>query len=518
MSSLDDANVGWERPGEPGALTRANFAMKQTKVIAQSIIDKLGSQDLASIIFTRDNRYSQDFTNDRSRLRAAVDHFSLGFTAKKMYDFYAVKAIREAAESLIAVPGRRKALIDISRGAQTSIFDRSTTGTELMHVFQDASRANVNVHTIDPTGLQPDTNPYGTDTQTKARLEFLQTVAEETGGHAIVNTNDPEPGVQQIFRETSSYYLLGYEASDIRKNRHVEVLVDRPGATVVARHMTYAVKAEKPADGAPPTKPALAMSGVLPMSDLPMRLTAAPFAIEGSKNAAVIVAASVREPAQLDAKPGHSEDVEVQVRAFTVEGLARGVVSERAHAVSAANAAGDIIFDVPARIDLPPGKYEIRVGVHSPRVDKDASVYTIVDVPDFSEGALLLSGVVVHSDSAVAAESIAALASISPVVPTTLREFRSDDDVQTFVRVYQGGREPLKPVTVRTRILNDHDGVVSDWTRTVPPAAFGTARAADVRDRLRLSDLSPGRYLLTIEAGEGAKTQRRTVQFAVGDR
>lgn len=500
---LDDANIWWD-PSPLGGVA-ALHALRETKVIAKSIIDKLGPQDLASIVFTRDNRYSQDFTGDRTRLLAAVDRFLLGFKADKLYDIYAVKAIRAAAEYLIAVPGRRKALIDISCGPNTSTADLDSAGLEMVKIFEMAQRANVNVHTFYP-GCS-----YGSK-----RLEFLRVVAEETGGRTNLEHGDSESVVQQVFRETSSYYLLGYQPSDATKIRHVQVLVDRPGVTVNARRMTYPVKVETPERGAPPAKSALAMSGVLPLANLPMRVSAAPFAVPGAKSATVIVVAGVREPGPSSGvNTRGSEEVEVQVRAFTVEGTARGVVAMRAHASSIAGPDGDVVFDVPARIDLAPGRYEIRVGVHSPRVDKDASVYTIVDVPDFSKAPLSLSGIVVHSNAASTADASPAIAALTPLMPTTARDFQLDDDVQTFVRVYQGGGSAPAGVIVRTRILDDHDTVVSAWQRTLPASAFGPGRAADIRDRLRLAPLAPGRYLLTIEASLGSHAARRDVQFSV---
>jgi VWFA-related protein len=41
-------------------------AVKAVKEIGRSVVDKLGPADLMSVVFTRDNRNSQDFTNDRA--------------------------------------------------------------------------------------------------------------------------------------------------------------------------------------------------------------------------------------------------------------------------------------------------------------------------------------------------------------------------------------------------------------------------------------------------------------------
>ena len=54
------------------------FSIKSSKEIAKSIIDKLGPDDLTAIVFTGDNRKTQDFTSDKTKLVAALDKFNPG--------------------------------------------------------------------------------------------------------------------------------------------------------------------------------------------------------------------------------------------------------------------------------------------------------------------------------------------------------------------------------------------------------------------------------------------------------
>ena len=63
----------------------------------------------------------------------------------------------------------------------------------------------------------------------------LRTLAEETGGIAIVNQNDFDKGLKRIDAETSDYYVLGYYSSNpdpLRKTRKIEVRTKRDGVTV----------------------------------------------------------------------------------------------------------------------------------------------------------------------------------------------------------------------------------------------------------------------------------------------
>ncbi len=97
---------------DDAAIQGVPLAMQNVKKAAKDFIDRLGPSDLAAVVFTRDNRNSQDFTVDRARLRAAVDKFTLGFRDmgdSSMYFRYSVDVVRRTVETLARLPDRRKA-------------------------------------------------------------------------------------------------------------------------------------------------------------------------------------------------------------------------------------------------------------------------------------------------------------------------------------------------------------------------------------------------------------------------
>jgi len=66
----------------------------------------------------------------------------------------------------------------------------------------------------------------------------LLVLAHETGGLAVINSNDFDKAIKRIDAETSDYYVLGYYSSNpdpIRRNRRVDIKVTRKGVTVWAR-------------------------------------------------------------------------------------------------------------------------------------------------------------------------------------------------------------------------------------------------------------------------------------------
>jgi hypothetical protein len=104
------------------------------------------------------------------------------------------------------------------------------------------------------------------------RVDALRTLAEGTGGLAVVNTNDLNAGAARIVGDLSSYYLLGYQSTNSGLDgrwRTIAVRVKRPGVNVRARKgyraLTQAEAAAMSgaADGAarPATSPAGSATG-----------------------------------------------------------------------------------------------------------------------------------------------------------------------------------------------------------------------------------------------------------------
>jgi hypothetical protein len=67
-------------------------------------------------------------------------------------------------------------------------------------------------------------------------------------------------------------------------------------------------------------------------------------------------------------------------------------------------------------------------------------------------------------------------------------------------RVYQGGRQALKPIRVTLRLVDERDRTILDETTTAEPSSFGTTRTLDRRFRIPLAHLQPGAYLLSVAA------------------
>jgi VWFA-related protein len=511
---MDDATI----VSDASVLERARDA-------ARSVIDKMGSNDLATVVFTsRANVHVQDFTNDHARLLATVETFSVEYRPVEIdpgaencsAQLDAIDVLGRMADYLAAAPDQRKAIVYISSSMAVDVSRSDACGVAIraQDVFRSAQRANVNFYPIDACGLRA-----GSPCAAGVRVDFLKTIANNTGAQAIVESNDFEPGIAHMFKASGSYYLVGYTPANVQADgtfRRIEVTVPaRRDVDVWTRKYYFAPDAKADARrAAQPQQPGheKLLAGILPNADVSLQMTAAAFQHAG-KTATVAIVVHVTR----DASPANASDtLDVVVSAFTPENKLVTASRQTTRVTGVSPIDGTLQYEVLSHLDVPAGRYELRAGVHSGALAMDGSVYGDLDVPDFSQAHISLSGVALHVAPALVAEPKDGLAAILPVVPTTQRAFDRGSRVSAFVRLYQGGKDALAPVTLHTWLYDEHDTAIVDRTETVPPAGFEAAgRSADHTYDVPIATLAPGDYVLTFEADKGKDRDARDVRFTV---
>ena len=125
----------------------------------------------------------------------------------------------------------RKTVVFVSQGPRTFFPSRGISlQTDLNDVLRAANQGNVGIYAIDPRGL-------GLDNRAGDRNTLMQ-LAAETGGRAVYNTNNFEPGLEKSLVDTSAYYVLGYtptRTEDDGKFHKIAVKLKRPGMKVLGR-------------------------------------------------------------------------------------------------------------------------------------------------------------------------------------------------------------------------------------------------------------------------------------------
>jgi hypothetical protein len=247
---------------------------------------------------------------------------------------------------------------------------------------------------------------------------------------------------------------------------------------------------------------------------LPLQVTAAPFAIPGKKESTVAVVLGIIQ----DANTGparYTEKIDFLIDAFGQDGSLKSAHGLKADVVLKPNVVGKVGYEVLSRIDLKPGRYQLRLSAHLPGAGVAGSIYYDVDVPDFSKGALTMSGAMLSLAPNIIAAPRDKLADVLPIIPTTNRYFKQGDQVMAFVKLYQPGRGDMKPVTLATRITDSANAPVMNRVVTVQPVQFGQLRAFPWRVPIPISGLKPGPYLLTFEATVGTTAVKRDVRFKI---
>jgi hypothetical protein len=426
---------------------------------------------------------------------------------------------------------------------------------ETPEVFRRLANANVTVYSIDPCGLDglkryvessasgllaltqqydpvpplynwlnPSIPPRPIDLAkhvSEVNMEFLLSAARDTGGRTVINTNDFDPGLDAIFEENRSYYLLGYVKPTQPRPGQLHKLkvtvANRPDLTVRTRTAYEDEKPERNVNDAAVTAMLHAANGPVALSGLPLSLAAVPVAIKRGSNgetAALTLTIGMTQPM---VKTRTVQVIHFQAAVFTPDG--RRVTPTVRHQLKFTIVPGwgkFVWYDALMQIPVKPGRYEVRVAAHRLTDDVSGSVFADVVVPDFSSERISMSGVFLTAMSGPTGVPKEAFAQFVPVPPTASREFMRGDDLTAYFRVYQGGNHPPADVPLTFRLVNEKDEVVATSTGTIAASQFAPAtRSAEHRFGLQMGNMPPGRYLVTFEAALGEATARRDVIIAV---
>jgi hypothetical protein len=135
--------------------------------------------------------------------------------------------------------------------------------------------------------------------------EGSESLAADSGGFAVRNTNDLAAGIRRIADESQAYYLLGYNPTNTRRDgRFRKIQVKVPGGKgyqIRARKGYYAPLEGKsalaPKPGGPDPAIQSALDSPYDMPEIPLRMTAYVLdeTILGKANVVVVIDTDVRE-------------------------------------------------------------------------------------------------------------------------------------------------------------------------------------------------------------------------------
>ena len=512
-----------------------DFATRNTgKAVAHKIIDSMGPQDMAAIIFSLKNEESQDLTNDKVALRRAIEKYQPD-GIRGVPELETLRLTRQFLQEKL--PGHRRAIVYITAGfdvEDSALFWTLRSSVEEPDAIQEdgrsaaanASRAShVPIYVFNAEGLvaQGPRDTLGGHaglSRVSRNSEDLRTLARGSGGRAIVDTNAPELVVDEMFDEQGSYYQIAYEHTYPLDGRYrrLQIEVNRPNSTILPQSLMF--RAPDPTKQAARAKLAAgrtsgltaALAAAIPSGAVPLRLATMPVAVADPRSATAAVAMTLA----ITLPPQEPLAQRLTIQTLVFDGAGRRELMKQEHTVSIAAGAGRET-EVMSRLDLKPGRYNVRIAVTRSSDAKSGSIYTTFTVPDFERDPLSLSGVAIGRADGAAIAGRDAFARVLPFAPSSFREFARADKVGAMLRVYQSARRPARPVTVVTRLIDEAGAQVQENSVVYEPARFADGKGVEHRFELPLAALAPGDYLLQFAAGsgEGGAQAQRDVRFSV---
>ena len=418
-------------------------------------------------------------------------------------------------------------------------FEQSDLGSRMRDVYDAANRNNTSIYSLDPRGLavfEYDINDGGvnappgfaTDQRAlRATQDTLRELSENTDGRAIVNRNTLAEGLAQVSRDSSFYYLIGYNSSQAPtdgKFHEIKVRVKRPNVDVRARKGYWAATASdierslKPApEVAKPVQTALA--AIAPVTKTAGKYVQTWIGTERGSNGKTRVTL-VWEP--LPPTPGVKREQPGRVSLLAADQKGDLVFRGRAPDAALASAAppaapndtGPAARTVAAPaattaqrlvFDAPPGKLELRLTVEGAggfgTLDQETRT---IDVPDFTAPQATLTTPRVYR--ARTAREFQALASDTSAVPSASREFSRTERLLIRFDAYGAGSD--QP-TVTATLLNRAGQKISDLPVTAVPS--GATHQID----FGLSSIPAGEYLIEITSKGASGDAKELVALRV---
>ncbi|MGE0392261.1 MAG: VWA domain-containing protein [Vicinamibacterales bacterium] len=248
--------------------TRDLNAMSIRRYLQEFVATQLRPADMVAFMYPLSPLDTITFTRDQRRIASAIDRFvgrKYKYEPLNVFEQrYAnapteqvemirnqvvVGALRGLATFLGGIGDGRKAIIYVGEGLSTSLppsmrnqnaqfanplsarqdspiedtaafFNYTDVLQRVRDITDAANRTNTSFYTVDPRGLAvsefqiDEIASFEADRRILQQTQdILRTFAEQTDGRAIVGRNDIAKGLAQAVKDSSAYYLLGYNST-----------------------------------------------------------------------------------------------------------------------------------------------------------------------------------------------------------------------------------------------------------------------------------------------------------------
>jgi VWFA-related protein len=427
----------------------------------------------------------------------------------------------------------RKLVVFISDGFFLNYL-RSTNAYDLRRIADVALRSGTVIYTIDARGLVTGSidasakdgfDPQGRSvrlamSEVTAAQDPLHALANDTGGRALLNTNDLQKGLAQALQETASYYLLAWrpEGIEVAKDRfrHIEVKIkERPDLTVRVRSGFFSddPNGSKPGSSGVASRMSVddqlmeAIRATYPKAGIPVILSL------GYLDRApddLTLAASV----QIERQPGNvSEGQQTQDAELDVIGA---VIDDTGNIMTSLKQKVSIPADQTAKANtmvltlqfpkITPGLRQVRIAARDSRTGRLGSTSQWIEIPNLKQSGLSLSSIFLSETSFQ-----------KPTIkPDALFSKSGKLRFQTYV--YNAGSSASPPnIAMQVELRRNGQMVTQTPPSAVPMEGVKDLARIPIVGEFPLQNFPEGQYELKIVVTDQAnkKSVSRSITFVI---
>jgi hypothetical protein len=362
---------------------------------------------------------------------------------------------------------------------------------------------------------------------------ILRPLAKETNGLAIYNTSDFNQRLNEVDKELSNYYVLGFQSNNPKRDgkfRVLEVKADVKGATIKHRD---GYLDPRPLDALASSKEERAlinaMTSPVPATQLPVSLRAA-YIYESPDLARIPVSAKIRAAAiEIKKKGGQlGGDINIMGIAYAEDGSISARFSESQQLLidkesEATFRQRNLIYR--NYFKLHPGKYQLRLAV-SDEQGKIGSAEQSLMIPPMPQNDLVASSLIVAEQVSQLPDLIQSLQARLleendpltfnglQITPSADNQLPINSPLQVFFKLYNlSGNPEQRKFVAKVQLLGEKGETQALPSTPLNQNVFPTGKTeAMVGIPLLFDKATPGKYRLVIVTSETTSNQSVTVQ------
>ena len=425
--------------------------------------------------------------------------------------------IKTALQSLVnlmdvtaKLPGR-KLVFFISDGFIPNFVGSDFT-TMMSRATRAANHSGVVIYSLDARGLMVDSqfdasNSGGADPTGvySSRLsgernfsqEPLNALAADTGGRALLNSNDLQDGVARALDETSRYYLLAWKpVNDAQRASNFSkikvVIADRPDLKVKLRRGYLSAPRQQPQQAKTETTGVdLEKTDDLGLTESSNEELHAALAVGYKQTAGgnMQLNSSVQVNAQSPENGSGNLLVNVLGAVFDSRGKAVGSFKQHLEVSRTPAHAPPAYSTVNYQVDVPPGLYQVRVFAYERGTTKLTAAMEWVEIPKLKPGALAISSLYVGE--------ISEAAGAGQVTVNANRRFARSSRMRFTTFIYNASGTPPQ-LGLQIKVLRGDQAVISPAEIKLSTEKQTSPANIPYTGEFPLSSLAPGTYKLQL--------------------